>query len=54
MGRPVSNPNSGHDRLVYKIRILPEQLERAYRRVEHLELEARELGLADLIRPLTK
>lgn len=35
--------------LAYRIRILPEQLERARRRVKQLENEARRLGFDDLI-----
>lgn len=54
MGRPVTNPDSGHDRLLYRVRILPEQLARAYKRVEHLEREAVALGLTDLIRSAAK
>jgi hypothetical protein len=45
MGRPVTNPNGDYDRLLYKLRIIPQQLDRAYRRVEQLEREAMSLGL---------
>ena len=38
-------------REAYRRRLLPEQLERARRRVEHLENEAARLGLHDLLRP---
>lgn len=34
----------------YRTRILPEQLELARRKVEHLEREAERLGLHDLLR----
>ena len=34
----------------YRIRILPEQLERARRRVEHLEREAERYGMLELLR----
>ena len=34
----------------YRVRLLPEQLERAYRRVEHLEREAIRLGMANIVR----
>lgn len=34
----------------YRVRILPEQLARAYRRVEHLEREAIRLGMTDLLK----
>lgn len=36
--------------LVYRMKALPEQLARAYRRVEQLEKEAVSLGLSDIIR----
>lgn len=35
--------------LAYRVRILPEQLERARRRVAALEREARELRMHDLL-----
>lgn len=35
--------------LAYRIRILPEQLERARKRVKQLENEARRLGFHDLL-----
>lgn len=35
--------------LAYRIRILPEQLDRARRRLRQLETEARRLGMADLL-----
>ena len=54
MGRRPYSPNSQHDRLVYRIRILPQQLDRAYRRVEQLEREAQALGLTDIIRSKDK
>lgn len=38
-----------HDPLVYRVRILPQQLERARKRVAHLEAEAVRLGLRDLV-----
>ena len=48
--RQCKNANAPkHDRLVYRVRILPEQLERARRRVQHLEAEAASLGLYDLL-----
>ena len=34
----------------YRIRMLPDQLDRAYRRVEQLENEARALKMDDIIR----
>ena len=54
MGRRVTNPDSEYDRLRYKLWIIPQQLERAYRRVEQLEKEARELGLTGSIRSKTQ
>lgn len=36
----------------YRVRLLPEQLERAYRRVEALQREARRLGLTSIIREI--
>lgn len=36
----------------YRTRVLPEQLERAYRRVEALQREARRLGMTDIIREI--
>lgn len=38
--------------LIYRIRILPEQLENAYRKVEALQREAKRLGLNDIIREI--
>lgn len=35
--------------LAYRVRMLPQQLERARLRVEHLEAEAARLGLYDLL-----
>ena len=35
-------------RIQYRQRLLPEQLERARRRVEHLEREAARIGMQDL------
>lgn len=43
---------SEYHRLDYRVRMLPEQLERAYRRVESLQREARMLKMDDLIREL--
>jgi hypothetical protein len=40
---------SDTDQLVYRIRILPEQLERARRRYKQLVWEAAELGMNDLL-----
>lgn len=36
----------------YRARLLPQQLERAYRRVEALQREARRLGMTDIIREI--
>lgn len=36
--------------LAYRVRNLPLQLDRAYRRVKQLEAEAKSLNMADLIR----
>ena len=36
----------------YRIKMLPEQLERAYRRVEALQREAIRLGMQDLLREI--
>lgn len=36
--------------LAYRIRMLPDQLDRAYRRVRQLETEAISLNMQDLIR----
>lgn len=36
----------------YRIKMLPEQLERAYRRVEALQREAKRLGMEHLIREI--
>jgi len=42
--------DDGHIRyLKYRLKALPIQLERARRRLQHLEREARRLGLAHLI-----
>lgn len=38
--------------MAYRARLLPQQLERAYRRVEALQREARRLGMTDIIREL--
>ena len=40
--------------LQYRVKLLPIQLERARKRVEHLEAEALRLGLKDLINDKTK
>lgn len=37
---------------LYRIKMLPEQLERAYRRVEALQREAKRLGMEHLIREI--
>ena len=47
MGRPSTR--TGIDLLEYRVKILPIQLERARKRVEHLEAEALRLGLKDLV-----
>lgn len=47
MGR--SRTRTGFDLLQYRVRMLPIQLERARKRVEHLEAEAMRLGLKDLV-----
>lgn len=47
MGR--SRTRTGFDLLQYRVRMLPIQLERARKRVEHLETEAIRLGLKDLV-----
>ena len=47
MGRPVTR--KGIDHLEYRVRILPSQLERARKRLQHLESEAIRLGLHDLV-----
>lgn len=47
MGR--SRTRTGFDLLQYRVRMLPIQLERARKRVEHLEIEAIRLGLKDLV-----
>jgi hypothetical protein len=52
MGRPRTR--TGIDLLEYRVKILPIQLERARKRVEHLEAEALRLGLKDLINDKTK
>lgn len=36
----------------YRVRMLPEQLESAYRKVEALQREARRLGMEDIIREI--
>ena len=41
---------SNTDRLAYRARVLPTQLERARRRYEALVREAREYGFNDLLR----
>lgn len=38
--------------LAYRVKMLPEQLERAYRRVEALQREARRLGMTSIIREI--
>lgn len=43
-------PRKSTDRLAYRVRILPEQLDLARRRVAMLEKEAARLGLTDLLR----
>lgn len=47
-------PKQRQERLYarYRARLLPQQLERAYRRVEALQREARRLGMTDIIREL--
>ena len=52
MGRPRTR--TGIDLLEYRVKILPIQLERARKRVKHLEAEALRLGLKDLINDKTK
>lgn len=52
MGRPRTR--TGIDLLEYRVKILPIQLERARKRVEHLEAEALRLGLKDLVNDKTK
>ena len=52
MGRPRTR--TGIDLLEYRVKILPIKLERARKRVEHLEAEALRLGLKDLINDKTK
>ena len=52
MGRPRTR--TGIDLLQYRVKLLPIQLERARKRVEHLEAEALRLGLKDLINDKTK
>lgn len=37
------------EHLAYRVRVLPDQLKRARRRVQALESEARRLGLTDLL-----
>ncbi len=38
--------------IAYRVKLLPEQLERAYRRVEALQREAIRLGMQDIIREI--
>lgn len=38
--------------LQYRLRVLPIQLENAYRKVESLQREARRLGMEDIIREI--
>ncbi len=52
MGRPRTR--TGIDLLQYRVKLLPIQLERARKRVEHLEAEALRLGLKDLVNDKTK
>ena len=52
MGRPRTR--TGIDLLQYRVKLLPIQLERARKRVEHLEAEALRLGLKDLLHENTK
>lgn len=47
MGRPRTR--TGIELLQYRVKMLPIQLERARKRVEHLETEAMRLGLKDLV-----
>lgn len=47
MGRPRTR--TGVELLQYRVKMLPIQLERARKRVEHLEIEAIRLGLKDLV-----
>lgn len=37
------------EQIAYRIRMLPEQLDRARRRVAHLEAEARRMGMTELL-----
>lgn len=41
--------SANYDPLSYRVRMLPEQLERARRRVAALENEARRYGMTDLL-----
>lgn len=40
--------------IAYRVKLLPEQLERARKRVLHLEREAERLGMRDLLHDKTK
>jgi hypothetical protein len=48
--KPMSKESEQERYLVYRIRMLPDQLERAYRRVEQLEREATRYKMQHLLR----
>lgn len=45
----VAGRDKDEEWLAYRVRLLPEQLARARRRVLHLEREAERLGMIDLL-----
>lgn len=51
LSRPTNATERAEAYLAYRVKVLPEQIERARRRLEMLENEARTLGMHDLILP---
>lgn len=47
--RTCHRKRNEHDHLVYRVRMLPKQLESAREKVKRLEAEALRLGLTDLV-----